>query len=350
MAPRGRRGAESVDCFEEDDGYPALKDSAEKKKEKQSKKPKKVQMEDDIPLSTAPQQIEIDEPRHRGDVDMSESPRAGADNKEEQAPAVGSGPPAAALPKESSVDMSASMAIPESSAPADQVSSDTHLNRRIMSSAAAIGGAAGMLLSGPVSGVALGAAAAYATTREDHAGALARKAGSAYLHAQDRAIDEGLRAADRTVDAGLQRLSDGIEASLDKVPAPLRKGLKAAGLADRPAPRMDPARKEEAGRMRKKYPDRVPIIVERSPYSDLPRIDKTKFLVPGSMLCGEFKYIVHKHVNAALAGGVRAEQTIYLFVNGVSPKTSTPMRELYDQCKHEDGFLYVRYGAENTLG
>merc|ERR1712027_220861 len=27
----------------------------------------------------------------------------------------------------------------------------------------------------------------------------------------------------------------------------------------------------------------------------LPDIDKKKFLVPGTMLCGEFKYIIHKH-------------------------------------------------------
>lgn len=30
--------------------------------------------------------------------------------------------------------------------------------------------------------------------------------------------------------------------------------------------------------------------------SELPEIEKQKFLVPGNMLCGEFKYIVHKSI------------------------------------------------------
>eukprot|EP00747_Dinoflagellata_sp_TGD_P090992 gnl/TRDRNA2_/TRDRNA2_164905_c0_seq1.p1 gnl/TRDRNA2_/TRDRNA2_164905_c0~~gnl/TRDRNA2_/TRDRNA2_164905_c0_seq1.p1 ORF type:complete len:285 (-),score=43.02 gnl/TRDRNA2_/TRDRNA2_164905_c0_seq1:303-1037(-) len=232
----------------------------------------------------------------------------------------------------------------------DQATLDMHINRRIMSSAAAIGVAAGTLIGGPVSGVALGAAAAYATTREDGAGTVARKAGAVYLRVADKAVDEAVKAADRTVEAGCQRLSDGLDASLDQMPAPLRKGFQAAGFVNRAPPRADPARAEEARRMRKKYPDRVPIICERSPYSDLPKIDKSKFVVPGAMLAGEFKYIVHKHVTQALAGGMRAEQTIYIFVNGVSPKTSSPMSELYEQMRAEDGFLYVRYAAENTLG
>ena len=36
---------------------------------------------------------------------------------------------------------------------------------------------------------------------------------------------------------------------------------------------------------------------------------------------------------------------IYLFVNGVTPKTSTPMSQLYDQFKASDGFLYIRPGT-----
>lgn len=50
---------------------------------------------------------------------------------------------------------------------------------------------------GPVSGVALGAAALYAATREDSTGSMARKAGTVYLNVADTAIDEGIRAVDR---------------------------------------------------------------------------------------------------------------------------------------------------------
>lgn len=33
---------------------------------------------------------------------------------------------------------------------------------------------------------------------------------------------------------------------------------------------------------------------------------------------------------------------IYLFINGITPKTSTPMSQLYDQFRQADGFLYIR--------
>eukprot|EP00933_Yihiella_yeosuensis_P072852 TRINITY_DN81391_c0_g1_i1.p1 TRINITY_DN81391_c0_g1~~TRINITY_DN81391_c0_g1_i1.p1 ORF type:complete len:131 (+),score=22.41 TRINITY_DN81391_c0_g1_i1:89-481(+) len=112
-------------------------------------------------------------------------------------------------------------------------------------------------------------------------------------------------------------------------------------------------RRDEANRILAKYPDRIPVICERAQRSDIPKIEKKKFLVPGAMLCGEFKYIIHKHVShSASEGSFPADQAIYLFVatNGTSPKTGTLMSEIYDQYKDEDGFLYLTYSSENTLG
>ena len=83
-------------------------------------------------------------------------------------------------------------------------------------------------------------------------------------------------------------------------------------------------RAAEAKRILTKYPDRIPVIVGKSARSSLPEIDKKKFLVPGSMLCGEFKYIIHKHLQSQLAGGTEAlsaEQTLYLFVKNTPPRT-----------------------------
>mmetsp|Transcript_39328 Transcript_39328/g.69189 ORF Transcript_39328/g.69189 Transcript_39328/m.69189 type:complete len:127 (-) Transcript_39328:31-411(-) len=109
-------------------------------------------------------------------------------------------------------------------------------------------------------------------------------------------------------------------------------------------------RSAEARRILAKYPDRIPVICEKAPRSDLPDIDKKKFLVPGSMLCGEFKYIIHKHLNQTADAAIAADQTIYLFVNSTSPKTGALMCEVYESHKAEDGFLYITYSAENTLG
>jgi GABA(A) receptor-associated protein len=112
-------------------------------------------------------------------------------------------------------------------------------------------------------------------------------------------------------------------------------------------------RAAEAKRILTKYPDRIPVIVEKSARSTLPDIDKKKFLVPGSMLCGEFKYIIHKHLQSQLSTGAEflsAEQTLYLFVKNTPPRTGALMSELYEAFKDADGFLYMSYSAENTLG
>mmetsp|Transcript_64336 Transcript_64336/g.140035 ORF Transcript_64336/g.140035 Transcript_64336/m.140035 type:complete len:127 (+) Transcript_64336:88-468(+) len=109
-------------------------------------------------------------------------------------------------------------------------------------------------------------------------------------------------------------------------------------------------RSAEARRILAKYPDRIPVICEKALRSDLPDIDKKKFLVPGTMLCGEFKYIIHKHINQSASSAIAADQTIYLFVGATSPKTGALMSEVYAQYKADDGFLYITYSAENTLG
>mmetsp|Transcript_2563 Transcript_2563/g.7632 ORF Transcript_2563/g.7632 Transcript_2563/m.7632 type:complete len:128 (-) Transcript_2563:328-711(-) len=106
----------------------------------------------------------------------------------------------------------------------------------------------------------------------------------------------------------------------------------------------------EARRILEKYPDRIPVICERAARSTLPDIEKKKFLVPGTMLCGEFKYVIHKHLSQNVASALGADQTIYLFASGSSPRTGALLSEVYDQHKASDGFLYLTYSAENTLG
>merc|ERR1719394_363019 len=68
------------------------------------------------------------------------------------------------------------------------------------------------------------------------------------------------------------------------------------------------------------------------------------------MLCGEFKYIIHKHLSQE--SNMSSEQTIYLFVGTTTtaPRTGAALCEIYAKHKSEDGFLYLSYSAENTLG
>ena len=55
-------------------------------------------------------------------------------------------------------------------------------------------------------------------------------------------------------------------------------------------------RKEEAARILTKYPDRIPIIIERSQHcsKDIPVVDKKKYLVPCDLTIGEFMYVLRK--------------------------------------------------------
>lgn len=235
----------------------------------------------------------------------------------------------------------------------NQAASDLANDRRLMGAAATIGGAAGTLLMGPVSGVALGAAALYAATREGCTGSMARKAGTVYLNVADTAIDEGIRAVDRGVKAfgtAVDRGCRQLETSTS-VPTPIRVSLQQwrRQSEDRIPPKNGEAA-DEAEKIRSKYPDRVPVICEKSTRSTLPELPKRKFVVHGNMLCGEFKYMVHKQIADATPERLSVDHTIYLFINGITPKTSTPMSQLYDQFRQADGFLYIRFGAENTLG
>ncbi|DBA73692.1 TPA: Autophagy- protein 8C-like [Trebouxia sp. C0005] len=103
-------------------------------------------------------------------------------------------------------------------------------------------------------------------------------------------------------------------------------------------------RQAEAQRIRDKYPDRIPVIVEKAERSEIPDIDKKKYLVPGDLTVGQFVYVIRKRIK------VSPEKAIFMFVKNVLPPTAALMSEVYDDHKDEDGFLYITYSGENTFG
>jgi len=102
----------------------------------------------------------------------------------------------------------------------------------------------------------------------------------------------------------------------------------------------------ESHRICAKFPDRIPIIVERSKSSkSLPPIDKPKFLAPLDLTIGQFMLVIRKRLQLS------SEQTLYLLVNdAVVVSASMCMRTVFAQYRHDDGFLYVTYAIENTFG
>ncbi len=100
----------------------------------------------------------------------------------------------------------------------------------------------------------------------------------------------------------------------------------------------------EASRVRQRYPDKVPVIVEKAAKTDIPEMDKNKFLVPSDLTVGQFVYVIRKRLQLS------PEKALFVFVGNVLPPTSSLMREIYAQHKDADGFLYVRYSGESTFG
>jgi GABA(A) receptor-associated protein len=86
------------------------------------------------------------------------------------------------------------------------------------------------------------------------------------------------------------------------------------------------------------------VIVERAQRSDIPDIDKKKYLVPADLSVGQFMYVIRKRIK------VNPEQAIFVFVSNILPPSPALLADVYEDHKDEDGFLYLTYSGENTFG
>jgi len=105
-------------------------------------------------------------------------------------------------------------------------------------------------------------------------------------------------------------------------------------------------RKEEANRILKKYPERVPIIVQKTASTStlIPDVDKKKYLVPRDLSVGQFMYVIRKRIK------LEPEQSIFVFVNDSLPPSTALISQLYQEQKDKDGFLYMEISGESTFG
>jgi len=103
-------------------------------------------------------------------------------------------------------------------------------------------------------------------------------------------------------------------------------------------------RKEEAQRIRTKYPDRIPIIVEVATNADLPALDKHKYLVPSDLSVAQFIFVLRKRIK------LTPEKAVFIFVGNLLAPTNKLVSEVYAQHKDEDGFVYFLVSSESTFG
>ena len=102
----------------------------------------------------------------------------------------------------------------------------------------------------------------------------------------------------------------------------------------------------QSAKIRDKYPSRVPIIVTRSKSSKtIPDIDRRKYLVPDDITLGAFMHILRKRVK------LEAHVGMYLFVGdyAIVPVSQT-IRQIDEEFKDTDGYLYIYYAGESTFG
>lgn len=105
-------------------------------------------------------------------------------------------------------------------------------------------------------------------------------------------------------------------------------------------------RKAEVERIRKKFPSKIPVVVERYQREvNLPLMDKTKFLVPQDLTVMSFAIIIRNRLH------VSTNRAFYFVINNQSmASTSKTMAELYKEHKDEDGFLYMTYASQEMFG
>ena len=103
-------------------------------------------------------------------------------------------------------------------------------------------------------------------------------------------------------------------------------------------------RSQESNTIKEKYPDRIPIIVQKHNECDLPNVDKCKYLVPKDMTMGQFLFVIRKRIK------LESSKALFVMVNDNMVTGSHNISIVYDDYHDEDGFLYVIYTTENTFG
>ena len=97
--------------------------------------------------------------------------------------------------------------------------------------------------------------------------------------------------------------------------------------------------------LKNKYPDRVPVIIEKDPKcKEVGTIEKNKYLLPKTMHLSEIIIIIRKNIK------IDSSKAIFMFINGLLLPNSTTIGLVYHDHVSEDGFLYITYRSESTFG
>lgn len=104
-------------------------------------------------------------------------------------------------------------------------------------------------------------------------------------------------------------------------------------------------RKKEFLKIKNKYPERIPVIVEKNiKCDDLINIKKKKYLVPNELNISSLIYLIRKNIK------LDPSKALFLMTNNKILNNNKSLYDAYEENKSEDGFLYIYYTSENTFG
>ena len=105
-------------------------------------------------------------------------------------------------------------------------------------------------------------------------------------------------------------------------------------------------RKLNCDKIKQQFPDKIPIICEKDPKSEINNIDKTKYLVPNDLTVAQFSFMIRKRLQ------LPENEAFFLLAKG--KYTLTGDMNLIDVYKKysdsEDGFLYIAYASKVIWG
>eukprot|EP00828_Plagiopyla_frontata_P048971 TRINITY_DN9581_c0_g1_i3.p1 TRINITY_DN9581_c0_g1~~TRINITY_DN9581_c0_g1_i3.p1 ORF type:complete len:116 (+),score=22.01 TRINITY_DN9581_c0_g1_i3:74-421(+) len=95
----------------------------------------------------------------------------------------------------------------------------------------------------------------------------------------------------------------------------------------------------------KRQPLYIPLIIERHKSSQLPILDRYKYLVSGDLKLIELQQSIRKKLT------LEKNQSLFFFINkNKLDKADSLLKDIYEKSKDSDGFLYIEYANFETFG
>lgn len=101
----------------------------------------------------------------------------------------------------------------------------------------------------------------------------------------------------------------------------------------------------EVQKITTRWPGRIPVILEKARNSALEEFEKSKFLCPSDYTVQQFLSCLRKKIKMS------RDKALFVFINGKELVSGdSPMAQVYESKKDEDGFLYMIYSEQEVLG